>query len=397
MNYEKQRHSPARAYRPADGARGDNALSRNEKLVLTLLRHEGAAPKAQVAKLTGLSAQSASVIMRKLEQSGLIERCEPVRGKVGQPSVPMRIAAQGALFFGLKVGRRSADLFLVDFLGRILESQRRTYAYPTPRTTLSFIAEAARTISARLPAARRDRIAGLGISMPGFLWEWGRQVGAPSHEMDAWRGLDFRAEVAALFDFPVLLQNDASCACGAEVIFGQGGNRPDFLYFYVGHFIGGGVVLDYRLHTGPTGNAGSIGPLPVPSGAGDIKQLVDIASLFTLEAKLQAAGLDPMLLWAGTEGWNIPPDILDTWIDEAAAGIAHTIVASCAVFDFEQVIIDGWFARDMRDALIAEIEKEMSKLNWAGLVRPVLTPGSIGPDARSLGAAGLPLLDGFHA
>lgn len=374
-----------------------NHLSENEKTVLTLLRHEGPAPKSQVAKATGLSAQSASVIMRKLESDGLIERCAPMRGKVGQPSVPMRLSARGALFFGLKVGRRSSDLMLVDFTGRVLDTYRETYAYPKHEAILTFISEALDRLIARLTAADRGRIAGLGISIPNFLWEWGRQVGAPAYELHAWRDVDFRKEVAALVDFPVLLQNDASCACGAEVIFGQGGNRPDFLYFYVGHFIGGGVVLDYRLHTGPAGNSGAIGPLPVPTGTGEIRQLVDIASLYTLEAKLRAAGLDPMLLWAGTEDWSIPQHILDDWTEEAAFGIAYAIVASCSVLDFEQVVIDGWFATKVRDALIARIEAEMDKLNWAGLIRPGTAAGTIGPDARSLGAAGLPLLDGFHA
>ena len=44
-------------------------------------------------------------------------RGEPIRGRVGQPSVPLSINPEGAFFLGLKVGRRSADLVLVDFLG----------------------------------------------------------------------------------------------------------------------------------------------------------------------------------------------------------------------------------------------------------------------------------------
>ena len=66
-----------------------------------------AAKSAEVARLVGVSTQTASVIMRSLEKRGLIERCAPVRGKVGQPSVPMQLARDGALFFGLKVGRRT--------------------------------------------------------------------------------------------------------------------------------------------------------------------------------------------------------------------------------------------------------------------------------------------------
>ena len=50
--------------------------------------------------------------MRQLETDGLLLRGEPIRGKVGQPSVPMRLNPDGAYFFGLKVGRRSTELVL---------------------------------------------------------------------------------------------------------------------------------------------------------------------------------------------------------------------------------------------------------------------------------------------
>ena len=37
-------------------------------------------------------SEAVSVIMRKLENEGLLKRGEPMRGRVGQPSVPLRLA-----------------------------------------------------------------------------------------------------------------------------------------------------------------------------------------------------------------------------------------------------------------------------------------------------------------
>lgn len=47
---------------------------------------------------------------------------EPQRGQVGQPSIPMSLNPNGVFSIGLKIGRRSADLVLVDFLGQQLGS-----------------------------------------------------------------------------------------------------------------------------------------------------------------------------------------------------------------------------------------------------------------------------------
>ncbi len=115
--------SETAAERPlADSAalRGSNQSgmrAHNERLVLSLVRRDGALAKSDIARITGLSAQTVSVIMRSLEADGLLLRGEPVRGRIGQPSVPMSLAADGAFFFGLKIGRRSVDLVLVNLLG----------------------------------------------------------------------------------------------------------------------------------------------------------------------------------------------------------------------------------------------------------------------------------------
>jgi len=137
------------------GLRGSNQSGmrdHNERLVLSLLRQHGALAKSDIARITGLSAQTISVIMRALEQDGLLLRGEPVRGRIGQPSVPMHLNPEGALFLGLKIGRRSTDLVLVDFMGRVRDSRRKTYRYPTPGGIVAFVGEALPELMQGLPA-----------------------------------------------------------------------------------------------------------------------------------------------------------------------------------------------------------------------------------------------------
>ncbi|NBO20890.1 MAG: ROK family transcriptional regulator, partial [Rhodobacteraceae bacterium] len=228
----------------------------NERLVLSLVRQQGALAKSDIARMTGLSVQTVSVIMRALENDGLLVRGEPIRGRVGQPSVPMSLAADGALFLGLKIGRRSADLVLIDFLGQIRATRRRIYRYPTPGAVVAFVQDALPSILDDLPTEQRDRVAGMGVAMPFQLWSWVAYIGAPQAEMDAWRNRDIQSEIAAIAGMPVFVQNDATAACGAELVFGTGERPKDFLYFYFGTFIGGGLVLNGQLFTGRTGNAG---------------------------------------------------------------------------------------------------------------------------------------------
>ena len=127
---------------------------------------------------------------------------------------------------------------------------------------------------AGLTAAQDKRIAGLGIAMPFELWNWADTAGAPREIMDQWRHRDIRSDIQALCGLPVYLQNDATAACGAELVFGQTGGLRDFIYFYIGAFAGGGIVLSGRLYSGSTGNAGGNHNLILDSTGEDFPALL---------------------------------------------------------------------------------------------------------------------------
>lgn len=163
---------------PSGGANQSRMRDHNERLVLTLIRRHDSLAKSEIARRTGLSAQTVSVIMRGLEHDGLLVRGEPLRGKVGQPSVPMSLNPEGVFSIGLKIGRRSADLVLVDFLGRELQSLHSTYAYPTPNELLDFASQGIEKLRHGLGCDRSERIAGIGVSTPFELWNWAEKVSA---------------------------------------------------------------------------------------------------------------------------------------------------------------------------------------------------------------------------
>ncbi len=368
----------------------------NERLVLTLIRQNGPTAKVDIARATGLSAQTVSVIMRALEADGLLLRGTPVRGRVGQPSVPMALAPEGAFFLGLMVGRRTLELVVTDFIGNVISRLRQTHTHPTPKDTLRFTFDGIKTLTEALPPAHQERIGGLGVAMPYQLWDWAETLGVPQAEMDAWRTVDLHAELSAHTRLPVFVRNDASSACAAELVFGKSEAPRNFLHFFIAYFIGGGVVLNGRLYTGPSGNAGALGSTPVPGpDAGQSRQLIDVASLSGLANRYMAAGYPGRGMWATADELPMHEDILGSWVEDASAGIAYAITSAVSVVDFEAVLIDGWIPTSLRERLVAGIAARMESMNTAGLTMPLIREGTIGPDARALGAASLPLSERF--
>ena len=81
----------------------------NERVVLQALRTHGSLAKAEIARVTGLTAQTIGLITARLDEDHLLRREAPVRGRVGQPSVPLGLNPDGAFAIGIKIGRRSTD------------------------------------------------------------------------------------------------------------------------------------------------------------------------------------------------------------------------------------------------------------------------------------------------
>lgn len=394
----------AEAARPriSDDARGTNQSGvrlYNERLVLSLIRRYRSAPRAEIARQTGLSAQTIAVIMRQLEADGLVTKQNPQRGRVGQPSVPFALNPDGAFSLGLKIGRRVNDLVLIDFLGQVRREIHVGGSYPTPDGVLAFVAEGLAELTASLSPEQARRVAGLGIAAPFELWNWEAQIGAPHAVLEQWRTFDLRKSIQRICPWPVYFYNDATAACAAELTFGNLKQYSDFLYFFIGSFIGGGVVLNSHLFAGRTGNAGALGSMPIAMHDSDgqpvTQQLIRSASLYLLANRLGAAGRDTSFLWRSPDDWGDVGPILDGWIEEAAAGIAFAIVAAIAVMDFPVVIIDGAFPSDIRRRMVERVNSRLEGFDRQGLSPVAAIEGVIGSGARAIGGACLPLLADF--
>lgn len=373
------------------GANQVRVRAYNERLVLSLVRLHGSLSKADITRRSGLSAQTVSVIMRSLEKEGLLLRGEPVRGKVGQPSVPMRLNPDAVYSFGVKIGRRSADLVLMDFVGRIRLQHHETYAYPQPEQIMRIITSGIERLEKKLEPGKRDRIAGIGIAAPFELWNWAEEVGAPPGAMDAWRDFDLQAEIASRVGHPVYLQNDATSACGAELVFGVGPSYPDFIYLFIGSFIGGGIVLNSAVFSGRTGTAGAVGPLPVRDKDGETRQLLDIASIFVLENLLRERGMDPQPLWYSADDWIDFGEPMELWIQDCAAALAQAIIAAASIVDFGAAVIDGGFPPWVRGRLVTATIEAVARLDLQGVIIPDIIEGKVGDQARAIGGASLPI------
>jgi predicted NBD/HSP70 family sugar kinase len=378
------------------GSNQEGVRQFNERVVLQALRAHGALAKADLARLTGLTAQTIGLITARLDEDRLLVREAPVRGKVGQPSVPIGLNPDGAFAIGIKIGRRSADWLLVDFLGRVRQRLSIDYPFPDAAVLLPAIEKNLNRLLDDLGPLRR-RVVGVGVAAPFQLGGWHRMLGLTEAQSDAWNHLDLAAEVQRMTELPVSFAKDTSAACVAELLQGRGRDLQSFLYLFLDTFVGGGLVIDSHLHRGLHGNAGAVASLPLQVAASRRPrelppQLISQASLWDLEQRFREHALDPMAAYDSRALFDPWRSHTREWVDTAALALAHCIVAGTAFLDVEAVVIDGVVAPDLLRELRTRTGEALKAYNMEGLqAMPRLELGSIGSDARALGGALLPL------
>jgi len=371
----------------------------NERVVLQAIRLHGALPKAEIARLTHLTAQTVQVIIARLEADGLVVKQAPVRGKVGQPSVPMALNADGAFSIGVKIGRRSLDVLLVDFAAQARERFTLDYDFPDPDVIFDVIRERLKALQKTLGPKGAQLLHGIGVAAPLSLEGWQPLLGVKPAQARKWAGVDIAARVRGMTDLPVESVKDTAAACVAELVAGRGRSIRSFLYVFVDTFVGGGLVIDSQLRSGVTGNAGAVGSLPLGlvRGASNAapQQLLSVASLYRLEAMYVDAKLDPSAA-ADERAMQAPwLRVTKRWLDESAPALALAVNSAACLLDLDGVIVDGSFSRELLGELLVRLDAALDRYSWEGVSRPQLLPGTIGSDARAIGGALLPLYANF--
>jgi predicted NBD/HSP70 family sugar kinase len=365
----------------------------NERIVLQAIRHHGAIAKADLARLTQLSTQTVSIIVNRLVGDGLLLKQERVRGKIGQPSVPMSLNPEGAFSLGLQVGRRSLEVLVTDFLGQTRHQLQFNYPYPDPDVVLAYIKQGLAEIQSTMGEAW-SRCVGIGLTAPLSMHQWSELLGgAAVPALARWEQLDLVSAVQALTDLPVEFAKDTTAACVAEMLQGQGRHINSYLYVFVGTFVGGGLVLGGHIMAGSRGNAGAIGSMPMGlCDAGHAApQLLQLASGWQLEQALEQAGCDPLTVHQNSIMDATYATLTGPWLAQASRALAMTITSASALIDLDAAVIDGSLGPALIGALLEATRVQLGNCNLQGLHPPAVLAGQVGAHARAIGGSLLPL------
>jgi len=363
----------------------------NRRAVLTTIAFSSGVSNADVSRRTGLAPQTASAIVTELEEDGLINRGEVLRGRRGQPATPLFLDFAGAYSIGCEISWQHIDVTLINLGSKQIGHYRRHYDWPDATTIVAEAAGAITSFVDKLDPSQRARLVGLGLASPTEIGLSVSLVGAPAEQVELWKRLDLRTRLEAATGLPTAWFNDGNSACWAQMVMSPPPRPANFTHLFVSTFLGAGITAEHTLWEGPSGNSANLGSMLVTTGDG--RQILghEIASTTALARRLVAAGIDAPAGDPADWPWQDWEPHVQSWVADSGAAMAEILFNTSAVIEVEVAVIDGIVPAPIVERLVEATASALATLPTPGIKLPRLVAGHLGAGAVALGAAQLPL------
>lgn len=363
-------------------ARRDD-ISLNERRLLDIVLRDDQVTRADVTRITGLTAQSSLRLTAALEERGLLRSGDRVVKGRGQPSRYLALVPDALYTIGLSIMSDGMVAVLMNFRCESLREMRAPLAVDGEA---SIPEQAKRLIDRLLDAADplvRERLFGIGVAVTGYFVGAGRRLNTP-HSLDALALVDLEAELARHFDRPVLVENDGNAAAIGENLAGVGRTARTLVYFYFAEGFGGGVVIDGTPWRGAHGNAGEIGGMVPP-------ELMPSPTLDLLRRHVASAGREFPTLSALLDAFDPAWPGVEKWLAEVAPTLSMIASAAAVLIDPDAIVLGGRIPSSLADLLLPRIRIHNRGRRDMPRPEPRMLATASRFDAAAIGAATLPL------
>ncbi|GLX97051.1 hypothetical protein Hesp01_50010 [Herbidospora sp. NBRC 101105] len=344
----------------------------NDRAALRVLLDRGPLTRPELGALTGLSKPTASQLLLRLQEAGLVVLDGIREGLPGRTAELYRINAGAAHVAALDVTRDRIEVAVADLTGTVVG----TSVLPTPGRAGGDVVERVRTALAEAWPHPVNRVV---IGIQGAVDPSTGRLGYAAH-IPGWHIPDLVPTLSGGVGTPVDVENDVNLVALAERA--HGGHR-DFVLLWVDSGIGSAIVLGDRLHRGATGGAGEVGYMPAVGAptARDVGKRVDHgfqalaggqAVLRLLRARgirgTSAAEAVERAVRLAEEGGRRAGEAAEG-LREIARRLATGLAAITSVLDPEVIVLAGGMPMAGGETLRALTERELHALT---LPRPPL-------------------------
>lgn len=380
--------------------------SRNVVAVLRVLHQENRLSRADISRLTRLTAATVSSIVRRLEKAHMVRVSGPALSREGRKSLLVEFNPGAFYLLGVDIGVAKAAAVIIDPHGTVVRQQRIAVCQDLDREAIT--ERIFRLIEDTMGGSGelRKKIMGIGISFPGAIdVERGICLRAPN--LPAWHDLAIVDLFQRRFNLPCCVENDARAMALGEARFGGGRGKKNIFATLIGRGIGGGIIVNGQLYRGSGSTAGEFGHITVnPTGPvcacgswGCLEVMASGASIAASAARIVKSGRptrirdladgDPERITAETvaRAWREGDPIAGMLMRDAATYIGIGLSSVINLLNPELILLGGGVSL-AGAAFIDRIRETIAERAYTVAFQPPeIALSRLGPDANCIGAA----------
>lgn len=223
------------------------------------LRAQPGISQKELSDLTGCDKSTVSLIIKRFEEIGLVERVTGTPdGRRGRPSEMLRISELSGLLMGVHLEFECLRFVAANVDGRPFAS--KDAPLPVDPADLADRVRAGLVDFCQEIGRDLKEIRAVGLTLPGLV---GSAGGLAESSNLSWNKVAVPDLLKTKIGAPVYVDNDTNAATIAEYLFGECAHLSDFIMLDGGRGIGGGVFIDGRLYRGKNGFGGELGHIKV--------------------------------------------------------------------------------------------------------------------------------------
>ncbi len=362
----------------------------NERRVLDILREQGPAHAAQIARLAGLSRPTSAQVLRALVDVGLVEEQMPMSGDPRRAKSMFYAVSNLGAVLTVDIGAR----FIRASVGDVNGTQLAVASHPLTETTLANVIKTMHSAVEEVLATSKYKpkdILSFVVGSPGVVDLAAGQI-AIAGTIGELEGVKLAEVLEKEFNFKPVVENDVNLVAIAEQNFGAGKNIDTFAVLSVGSGIGAGLIINGEIHRGHRGAAGEIFYIPL-AGAEDVRHSSTDPSSGNIEAFAASIAnnypdtklVTPYKTVDIFQAARFKDPLALAVVANVAERIALYVSAITSVIDVESVILSGGIGRQA-DVLLAEIRAITARIVPYA---PDIAVSELGDNAILLGGSAL--------
>jgi len=380
----------------------------NKVKVLNLIRNSDRISRADIAKMTKLSAPTVSRIVESLMDVGLVNETGPGDSTGGRRPTLLEFSADNNFIIGIDLGTTNIYGVLSNLEAKIIaEKSRPTLVQEGFQGVMQRTAEVIEELKSQL-GDKADRIFGVGMAVAGLI-NRDRNIVEFSPDFH-WHNVDVVGELSRRHKMPIVFDNVTRVMALGEYCYGIGKQFKNFVCVNVGYGIGAGIIMNGEPLYGPKGMAGEFGHITleresgVQCECGNFGCLEALASGNALakaaRSKLQAGAKSSLQDMCGNDLGNITAKMVAdaakqgdavAWdvFNRSAEFLGIGIAGLINLLSPEAIVIGGGVAQS-GDILFDMVRKTVNSRALNKISREVaILPATFGMRAAVMGAVSL--------